>query len=383
MNKIKDRILKATRKWPDPVSFVKDSADVKLPLRINFAGGWTDTSPYCLDRGGAVLNAPILIHDQKPVHARVERLDAYKIIIESKDLDERKEFWNWDELLTCDDPEDPFSLSKAALIVCGITPADRISSESLQEKLKKLGGGIYLNTEVIDVPKGSGLGTSSILGAAILECFGCLYTKEQLIQWVLCMEQLMSTGGGWQNQAGALSDGLCLITSQPGDEQNLRFDKVQVSDEVITELEDRLVLVFTGQKRLARNLLRSIMGRHINGEIEAEAILERFKKLAYAMKRSLELGDFFSFAEEMNEHWNLLKRLDPESANPKIEEMLDALKDLIAGCMICGAGGGGYLQILLKPGVTKESVEERLDTIYQNNKTAVSRVKFVYSIKQI
>lgn len=77
-----------------------------------------------------------------------------------------------------------------------------------------------MSTEVVGVPKGSGLGTSSILAGAcvkaLFEFTGITYTQEDLYDHVLCMEQLMSTGGGWQDQVGGLSMGLKYITAESG-----------------------------------------------------------------------------------------------------------------------------------------------------------------------
>ena len=77
-----------------------------------------------------------------------------------------------------------------------------------------------MNSEVTNVPKGSGLGTSSILSGAcvkaIFEFMGIPYTEDDLYSHVLCMEQIMATGGGWQDQVGGLSSGIKYITSAPG-----------------------------------------------------------------------------------------------------------------------------------------------------------------------
>ncbi|MCR3600454.1 hypothetical protein K0B41_23725, partial [Salmonella enterica subsp. enterica serovar Mbandaka] len=70
------------------------------------------------------------------------------------------------------------------------------------------------------------------------------------------MEQLMSTGGGWQDQAGGMTDGLKYITASPGAEQNLQIEYVKLQPAVKEELNRRFVLIYTGQRRLARNLLR-------------------------------------------------------------------------------------------------------------------------------
>ncbi|MDE7275499.1 MAG: bifunctional fucokinase/L-fucose-1-P-guanylyltransferase, partial [Lachnospiraceae bacterium] len=174
---------------------------VSLPLRVNWGGGWSDTPPYCNEKGGTVLNAAILLNGKKPVEVVLEKLPEPKIIFNSRDMDVYGEFEEITSLQQTGDPYDPFALQKAALLACGILP---MKGGDLKEILTRMGGGFLMRSEVTGVPKGSGLGTSSILAAAcvkaLLEFTGIEYDEEQLYSTVLCMEQIMSTGGGWQDQ---------------------------------------------------------------------------------------------------------------------------------------------------------------------------------------
>ena len=136
----------------------------------------------------------------------------------STDSGSYKEFYNIEELKNCSDPNDPFALHKAALFACGVIPYKRnIASE---EVFSKIGGGIFLDTAVTGVPKGSGLGTSSILAAAcvkaLFDFFGIQCTDEEMYNHVLCMEQIMSTGGGWQDQAQTKPWGTITLFSLGG-----------------------------------------------------------------------------------------------------------------------------------------------------------------------
>ncbi len=91
-----------------------------------------------------------------------------------------------------------------------------------------------MHSEVKNVPKGSGLGTSSILSAAcvkaVFEFMGIEYTEEDLYAHVLAMEQIMSTGGGWQDQVGGITPGLKYITSMPGIDQQLKVTHVEIPE---------------------------------------------------------------------------------------------------------------------------------------------------------
>ena len=168
---------------------------VRLPLRVNWGGGWSDTPPYCNEQGGTVLNAAILLQGEMPVEVTLTRLEKLKIIFESRDMGVYGEFDDLKDLQKTGDPYDPFALQKAALLACGILPPE---GGSLTEILTRLGGGFKMQTEVTGVPKGSGLGTSSILAAAcvraLFEFMGIAHKESDLYGRVLCMEQIMSTG---------------------------------------------------------------------------------------------------------------------------------------------------------------------------------------------
>lgn len=250
----------AEKKLPDSAGYriVKDQVDIALPVRVNWGGGWTDTPPHCNEKGGVVLNAAMKLRGIYPVQITVKRLDELHVEFESKDIGVYTTVDSAAEIQDCHNPYDSFALHKAALIACGIIPVKE--EADLQEILKRMGGGIYLSTQVYGVPKGSGLGTSSILSGAcvkgIFEFLGQERTDAEIYDVVLGMEQIMSTGGGWQDQVGGLTEGIKLISTKPGIAQNLVVEKIEMPEEGKKELKERFALIYTGQRRLARNLLR-------------------------------------------------------------------------------------------------------------------------------
>jgi fucokinase len=264
-----------------------DRVDVKLPVRVNWGGGWTDTPPYCNEKGGVVLNAAISLNGILPVQITVKKLQAYHIEFESQDIGVYGTIQTMDEIRDCHNPYDSFALHKAALIACGLIPLEG-SGETLEELLHRIGGGIYLSTSVVGVPKGSGLGTSSILAGAcikgLFEFFGCEKSNDEIYEIVLCMEQIMSTGGGWQDQVGGLTNGIKWITTNPEMEQEIRVEEVRISDETMVELQERFALIYTGQRRLARNLLRDVVGGYIGARLESVEALRQMKSEAALMK---------------------------------------------------------------------------------------------------
>lgn len=346
---------------------VKEEVEVSLPLRVNFGGGWSDTPPYCNENGGTVLNAAITLNGDRPVKVRISKIAEKRIVFDSRDMDVHGEFSDLADLLSVGNPYDPFVLQKSALIACGVISSD---DESLESVLDRLGSGFLMNTEVVGVPKGSGLGTSSILAAAcvkaLLSFLGIAYTESDLYSTVLCMEQIMSTGGGWQDQVGGVTDGIKMITSKPGLRQEIKVQHLTLDDATWKELNERFALIYTGQRRLARNLLRDVVGRYIGNEPDAVYALNEIQRNAALQRFELERGNVDGFAELMTAHWELSKLLDSGSTNTLIDQIFDSCDDLLAGRMICGAGGGGFLQVVLRSGVTKEQLQSRLKSVFSD-----------------
>lgn len=366
-------------KYNEDARIVTDRHTVQLPLRVNWGGGWSDTPPYCNENGGTVLNAAILLNGQKPVEVTLERIDGLKIIFDSRDMDVHGEFDSIEPLQETGDPFDPFALQKACLLACGIIPRE---GHNLVEILERLGGGFIMNSEVTNVPKGSGLGTSSILSAAcvkaVFEFMGIEFTEEDLYAHVLAMEQIMSTGGGWQDQVGGITPGLKYISSMPGIEQLIRVSHVEIPESAKKELDERFVLIYTGQRRLARNLLRDVVGRYVGNEPDSLFALEEIQKTAALMRFELERGNVDGFAKLLNYHWKLSKKVDAGSSNTLIEQIFSSIEEMIDGKLVCGAGGGGFLQVILKKGVTRQDVEERLNEVFMDSMVSVTDCKLVW-----
>ena len=351
----------------------KEEVTIQLPVRVNFGGGWSDTPPYCNEHGGTVLNAAISLNGTLPIVVEVKRISKPVVVLASTDLGAEADFTDMKDLQNCNDPFDTFALHKAALIACGIIP--REGEYSLQQLLDKVGGGLYLSTAVRGIPKGSGLGTSSMLAAAcvkgIFEFIGKEISENELYSRVLCMEQVMSTGGGWQDQVGGLTPGVKLVHTVPGIKQNIQVDHIVIPEEAMQELKERFALIYTGQRRLARNLLREIVGNYIGSKKNSLDVLYEIQKSAILMKFELEKGNIDAFAKLLDEHWELSKRLDGGCTNTCIEQIFLSVEDMLDAKMSCGAGGGGFLQVILKKGYTKDDLKERIHSVFQESGVAV------------
>ena len=121
---------------------------------------------------------------------------------------------------------DPFSIPKAALALCGFLP--EFCSETyptLRHQLEAFGCGLEL-TLLAAIPAGSGLGTSSILAATVLgalsNCCGLGWDKNEICNRTLILEQLLTTGGGWQDQYGGVLRGVKLLQTEAGFNQKRR-----------------------------------------------------------------------------------------------------------------------------------------------------------------
>lgn len=358
---------------------LKEESIVRLPVRVNWGGGWSDTPPYCMEHGGTVLNAAVLLDGNYPIEAIARRIEGNRIVLASADSGAEQEFTDIKQLQDSSNPYDPFALHKAALIACGLIPYSE--NRSIEEITNQLGSGLYLSTRVINIPRGSGLGTSSILAGAcvkaLYEITGRKLEEDELYNRVLCMEQIMSTGGGWQDQVGGLAPGIKMVTSHAEVRQQISCMPCVVSEKTMKELDERFCLIYSGQRRLARNLLRDVVGRYVGGNPDAVEVLYEIQRSAVLMRFELEKGDVDAFARLLNEHWELSKRLDSGCTNVCIDMIFKAVEDLIDAKMICGAGGGGFLQVVLKKGITAKQLQERLHDVFQDSGVSVWQCQFV------
>lgn len=140
---------------------------------------------------------------------------------------------------------------------------------------------------------------------AIFEFMGVDYTEADLYDHALCMEQIMATGGGWQDQVGGLSSGIKYITAMPGIQQEIQVQRIEIPEATKQELKQRFVLIYTGQRSLARNLLRDVVGRYVGNEPDSLFALNEIQRVAALMKFELERGHVDDFAKLLDYHWEL------------------------------------------------------------------------------
>ena len=325
---------------------------VERPLRIDLAGGWSDTPPICNEMGGCVLNAAVTIAKGMPVKVKVRRIRATEVRIASVDLHKRGVLRTMEEILDHSDPHDWQALVKSALAVTGYR---------LEE------GGLAIEISA-DVPKGSGMGTSSILGSAVVEALGRIrgkgYSTDEIADLTLALEREMRTGGGWEDQMGALVPGVKLLESKPGSNQKICVRRLSPQAERLFAdyLNERALLYFTGQKRMARNVLFGVIGYYRKNPCNiAREIVKRLKADARQSFEAVAQGDWHRFTAALNAYWNNKKALDPGSTNPMVESIIARIAPLIDAVTLCGAGGGGFMLIIACNRAAKRKIRQILE----------------------
>ena len=176
----------------------------RSPVRIDIAGGWTDTPPYCLMEGGNVINLAIELNGQPPLQAYIRPSKELRIVLRSIDLGAMEAVETSDQLKDFMHVGSPFSIPKAALVLAGF------GTGVLKGELEAFGSGIEI-TLLSAIPAGSGLGTSSILAATVLGALndfcGLGWDKNEIGHRTLMLEQMLTTGG-----ASGLSPSIAHVT---------------------------------------------------------------------------------------------------------------------------------------------------------------------------
>ena len=325
-----------------------ESVRVSAPARIDLGGGWSDTPPFCLDWGGTVLNCALEVDGAYPIQTEIRRTREMLIRCDA-DGAGAAVFRSAEDLLAPCPPGSVFSIPRAALQLKGIPAAGR----SLEDCLAELGGGLEIRLRV-QLPIGSGLGTSSILAATVLRGLAAMAGQEvdnhHLSQAVMQLEQRMTTGGGWQDQAGGIFPGAKLLITGPGLRQKIRVQPVAWSESRRAEFSERLVLYNTGIQRVAKDLLRQVVARYLARETATVQVLHSIKTLAVEMSYAMGEGDWKHLGELLDRHWQLNQVLDPHTANAPINAILERARPWIYGAKLAGAGGGGFLMLLARDG---------------------------------
>ena len=335
----------------------------RSPVRIDIAGGWTDTPPYCLMEGGNVVNLAIELNGQPPLQAYVKPCREPHIILRSIDLGAAEVVETYEQLSQYNKVGSPFSIPKAALTLAGFSR----QSSSLRQQLQDFGCGIEL-TLLSAIPAGSGLGTSSILAATVLGALndfcGLGWDKSEIGHQTLILEQLLTTGGGWQDQFGGVLGGVKLLQTDRGFAQSplVRW----LPDDLYTQPEYAQchLLYYTGITRTAKKILAEIVRRMFLNEGEQLGLLRDMKQHTLDMYEAIQRQDFQQMGRLVRRTWQQNQQLDSGTNPAEVAAITSLIDDLCLGYKLPGAGGGGYLYMVAKD----PEAAVRIKTILNGNR---------------
>jgi galactokinase/mevalonate kinase-like predicted kinase len=175
----------------------------------------------------------------------------------------------------------------------------------------------------------------------------------------------MRTGGGWQDQFGGVAGGFKLLTSAPGRAQKVTIKTIDAFPDakLAEEFSRRSLLYFTGQKRMARNILRKVLSFYAeNPHGFADILVKSLKDGAGKCAAALKHEDFDGFAEAVNGYWRDKKLLDPGSSNERVEAIISEIKPYASAVTLAGAGGGGFMYIFAKSVAAAGKIKRHLNS---------------------
>ena len=334
---------------PRPRKTIYDDQIVwgRSPVRIDLAGGWTDTPPYCLMEGGRVLNIAIELNGQPPLQVYVKACSDYNIVLRSIDLGASEVVKTNEALSEFNKVGSPFSIPKAALILAGFGGSEL----SLEQQLRDFGCGVEV-TLLSAIPAGSGLGTSSLLASTVLGALsdfcGLGWDKNEIGRQTLILEQLLTTGGGWQDQYGGLLQGVKLLETERGFKQLPVVRWLPTDLFTQPEYQACHLLYYTGITRTAKTILAEIVRRMFLNQGDEISLLRDMKAHTLEMYDAFQQGEFESMGRLVRKTWMQNQRIDSGTNPPEVEALTSLIDDLCLGYKLPGAGGGGYLYMIAK-----------------------------------
>ena len=323
----------------------------RAPLRLGLAGGGTDVSPYCDEFGGAILNATIGYY----AYAGLEPLETGRIEFVSADLHEEAAY-----------PAGPVLANDGRLDLFKAVYNHVVRHYNQGKPLS-----LRISTRV-DVPAGSGLGSSSTLVVAMLaayvEWLNLPLGEYELAHTAYVIErEEAGLKGGKQDQYAAAFGGFNFM--EFGRNGRVLVNPLRVKDWIVSELEASLLLYYTGKSRTSGDIIeeqsRNVRDRN---ELALEA-MHAIKDEAFRMKECLLRGDLRLLHEVLRGSWESKKRMASKITNEHIERLYACALEAGAHCAkISGAGGGGFLMFLTDP-IRKDKVAAALHAQHDGGTT--------------
>jgi D-glycero-alpha-D-manno-heptose-7-phosphate kinase len=286
----------------------------RSPLRISLGGGGTDLPSYYREHGGFLIAAAIDKYVYITVHRRF--VDGFLL-----------KYSHLEEVETIDEIKHP--IIREALKLAGV-----------QERNLEI-------ASMADIPAGTGLGSSGSFTTGLLKALHALRKNlvhpSELAEQACCIElEKLREPIGKQDQYIAAYGGItCFHFLQDG---RVQASPLNISEETLLDLEDNLLLFFTGYSRSASKILQEQHDKSLQSDKAMLENLHFVKELGQQTQRAFEAGDLHEFARLMDVHWQRKKERSASMSNQRINECYDcAMANGALGGKLIGAGGGGFL----------------------------------------
>ena len=363
---VSDAVTAVEKKRKPGRNLLRDSkVVVKAPVRLDIASGLSsDLFPISMEKGGRVINAAIRLNSRKPITVEIQPIKKPVVQIYLQQFGQKLDVTSAAEMKDYKRDDDLFRLVKAAIV-----------EAHLDEET-----GYRVTVNVEDIPRGSGLGVSSIMTAALLKALYRFASQEisndEIVLHTMNVEQRIDVGGGWQDAMGAFTGGVKVIETPPGiPVPTLR--QVSLSEEFLDRFKENIVLVYSGQPHFMGSLLEKIVWSYETRRPVSYRAMRSAAVLRDDMIAALEKNDLQGFGERLTPYWETQKQqLDAETvSSPLIDDIFEVAKDLIAGGKSSGAGGGGFLMLAPKEGKRNELIQ-RLNGFLRNKDGRVYDFEF-------
>lgn len=287
---------------------------VRSPLRISLGGGGTDLPSYYEENEGFLIAAAI----NKFVYLTMHENFADEILVKYSKTEKARN-------------------------------ADELKHPIFRECIKMLGleNESFEIQSMADIPAGTGLGSSSSFTTALLKCLheykGELVDTEELAREACEIEmERLKEPIGKQDQYIAAYGGIRAMWFRK--DGTVDIEPLNMTKETLYNLEDNLVLYFTGFERSASQILKEQDDKTKASDSGMKQNLDMVKQMGLDSRAAFEKGDLRAFADIMNHHWEIKKKRSNAMSNPRIDEWYEhAMKNGALGGKLIGAGGGGFL----------------------------------------
>jgi D-glycero-alpha-D-manno-heptose-7-phosphate kinase len=297
----------------------------RAPVRVDFAGGWTDVPPFSAEVGGCVVNAALTRYAYATLTPTAEgdyRLESgdYDTFVQSLDIRQMEYDGNLD-------------LLKAAVRRMGLSFGAHISTRC-------------------DAPPGSGTGSSASMGVALVGLLDAAGEHGQSRHEIAALAnkleiEELKIQGGKQDQYAAACGGISFMEFH---DPTVTVEPLTLSRNFLLELEKHSLLIYTGKSRLSGDIISRVMGAYRANDATVRTALMNLTEAAQQMKQAFLAEDLVRVGQLLDFNWENQKQLYPEMTTPKIEALLSVAKpEGLLGAKACGAGGGGCVLLLCAP----------------------------------